>query len=165
MSGPNCDRNRRLILLLIGLSLIVGGVGCATRSTPCTSPEADSVFRVVRSSGGAAVTSAEFRIGARELVYGTGRTRCASLAPSEADVVAAALRTPRLLTILSEISSANYGRMYSDMPHIVLDVTAGRFYQRTRRAGILDVSGLRPVRIINEATASDPPIGIRDPQH
>lgn len=128
MSGRNCDHDRRAVSLIVSVLLAVSVASCATGGKPCGSSDSAALLRGVRSSAGVALTSAQYRVGTRELAYGANELRCVQLTPSEANSMAAALRAPRLAALLANIAAADYARTYSDMPHIVLDAGSGAVF-------------------------------------
>jgi hypothetical protein len=68
-SGRNADGNsRRLNAATFAIALTLSTVGCATTfSKSCDQSLKNPAFQAVRSSGGVAVTSAQYRIGTDEL--------------------------------------------------------------------------------------------------
>jgi hypothetical protein len=128
MYGQNSDRSSKCLnaaTLAIALTLSAV-VGCAsTSSKPCDQSSNKTTLQAVRSSGGVAVTSAQYRIGGNELAYGAAELRCAALDSIAAASIQEALRAPRLHGILSEVAAKQYREKYSDLPHVVLEIGRG----------------------------------------
>lgn len=127
MFGQSSDRSFKCLSAgFLATALMFNTVACATTtSTSCDLPITHLTFHAVRSSGGAVLTGAEYRIGIDELAYGADELRCAALEPRDTASLRVLLNAPRLQTVLADIAAKDYGKTSSNMPHVVLEIGSG----------------------------------------